>query len=525
MYISKKDSEYLKISELERNKLNEQFIKNNLINLKKYFDDLYKGIDDKVLLDEEQRIAILTDEDYSLIIAGAGSGKTTTITAKIKYLVDIKKINPKDIVVISFTNKAVEELKNRINNDFNIDCLITTFHKFGLILLNNKNLKVFNNSYKIVSEYIYNTLFNDKKLLRIFTKKFKNYLKIPFISIFFKTFNDYYKFINKFKKVNIENYCKDFINFCVNIISNMKIRNYTFKQEDIFTNFINDLYNYYQNYLKLNNYLDFEDIINQATINLNKQLNYKYIIVDEYQDISMQRFKLLKKVSDISKAKVVVVGDDFQAIYNFSGSDINLFTDFSKLFGYASILKITHTYRNSQQLIDIAGNFVMKNDKQIKKQLISPKNLEDCLEIVYYNNNRIAKLNYCLKDIIFKYGYNQKILLLGRYSFDIKKYLCTDFKLLKNKVISKKYPNLDITFLTVHSSKGLGYDQVIILNCNNELYGFPSKVEDNIYVKMMNNNNQIEEERRLFYVALTRTKNKVYILSNKNKPSEFISEL
>ena len=175
MYISKKYSDkYLNISEFERNELNNKFIEENLIKLKPYFDNMFKGIDDNVMLDEEQRIAILTDEDYNMIIAGAGSGKTTTVTAKIKYLVEIKNTDPKDIVVISFTNKAVEELKQRINKDFKINCLITTFHKFGLILLKDKKLKVLNNSYDIVKEYIDNTLCNDNKLLKTFIKQFKD---------------------------------------------------------------------------------------------------------------------------------------------------------------------------------------------------------------------------------------------------------------------------------------------------------------------------------------------------------------
>lgn len=528
MYISKK--ECFNINEFERNDLNNKYIKENLIKLKDYFDNMYKNIDNNVLLDEEQRIAILTDEDYNMIIAGAGSGKTTTITAKIKYLVDIKKINPKDIVVISFTNKAVDELKQRINNDFKIDCLITTFHKFGLLLLNSKNYKIVNNSYDVVKEYFDNELCNDNKKLKLFYRNFKKYFKMPIIALYFKSFNNYYNFIKKIKIFKIKNkdyYYKDFIIFCMDIINKIKVRNFKFNNNDYFIKFINNLYIFYQNKLKENNYLDFEDIIIKATKCLDdKVLNYKYIIVDEYQDISMQRFKLLKKVSDISKSKVIVVGDDFQAIYNFSGSDVNLFTDFEKLFGYASILKITHTYRNSQQLIDIAGNFVMKNNKQIKKQLISNKTLNKPIEIVLYNNfNMIDKLHYCLKDIINKYGFNQKILLLGRYKLDINKYLGSYFKLNGNKIKSLKYSYLNIYFLTVHSSKGLGFDQVIILNCNNEIYGFPSKVEDNKFIKLIDNNNQLEEERRLFYVALTRTKNRVYILSNKYKQSEFVKEI
>lgn len=108
-----------------------------------------------------------------------------------------------------------------------------------------------------------------------------------------------------------------------------------------------------------------------------------------------------------------------------------------------------------------------------------------------------------------------KILLLGRYNFDIKFYIGKYFKCENGKIKSIKYPNLDITFLSVHSSKGLGFDNVIILNCNDEVYGFPAKQE----------NTDILEERRLFYVALTRTKNKVYILADINKPSLFLKEI
>jgi len=528
-YMTKLKEKIKGFSEIEKVKLNNKYIDNKLIELKDYFDNMYKMVDENITLDLEQRIAILTDEDYNMIIAGAGSGKTTTITAKVKYLVDIKKINPNDIVIISFTNKAVEELKQRINNDFKIDSLITTFHKLGLMLLDNKNYKIIDNPYNIIKEYFDNELCNDK-LLKVFNKQFKEYFKLPFFIIFFKNFNSYYNFIKKIKIFKIkpkDYYYKDFIYFCINIISKMKGKDYKFDDNDDFTNFINNLYNYYQVKLDENNYLDFEDIIIKATNCLDiKKLKYKYIIVDEYQDISYQRFKLLKKLSDVCNAKVIVVGDDFQSIYNFSGSDINLFTDFSKIFGYGSVLKITNTYRNSQQLISIAGNFVMKNKKQIKKQLISNKSLENPIEIILYNNfNYINRLNYCLKDIIDKYGINQKILILGRYKHDINKYLGDYFKLNDNKIKSIKYSDLDITYLTVHSSKGLGFDQVIILNCNNELYGFPSKIEDNKYIKLINSNNQVEEERRLFYVALTRTKNKVYILSNKSKQSEFIKEI
>ena len=129
MYISKKENNLL--SEEERVLNNNNFIENELIILKDYFDNMYVGIDNNIKLDIEQRIAILTDEDYNMIIAGAGSGKTTTIAGKVKYLVDIKKVEPSKICVMSYSRKTTEELRDRINIDFSIPAKVSTFHSLG----------------------------------------------------------------------------------------------------------------------------------------------------------------------------------------------------------------------------------------------------------------------------------------------------------------------------------------------------------------------------------------------------------
>ena len=624
MYISKKENKNL--TEEERILNNNNFINKSLIELKEYFDNLYKDIDINIKLDNEQRIAILTDEDYNMIIAGAGSGKTTTIVGKVKYLVDIKNIKEEDIIVISFTNKAVSELKQRINNDFNMNCKICTFHKFGMDILNDKNLKVLSNPYNIINDFFNNILCNDNETLGELIKFFNYYFNVPNYILNFKSIDDYleykskfsiflyknfYKeiqnklktikgeevnlfeevlicnflyensinyqynknyikvyqedktlFLKHFNKINlkdleqllIENnfklkrrsnaeifktlinnnkdiYYNKFIYFCINFIQQLKIKEINIndikpndEKDKLFLSFISKLYIYYNNYLENNNYLDFEDIITKANNKVNK-LNYKYIIVDEYQDISIQRFNLIKKISDINNSKIFVVGDDFQAIYSFSGSEINLFTDFNKLVGYSSLLKITNTYRNSQNLINIAGKFVMENKKQIKKNLVSNKKCKNPVILVYYKNC-IKKLNYCIEQIVKEYGMNKSILLLGRYNFDINNYLGKYYKKENDKIIYSIYPNLDITFLSIHSSKGLGFDNVIVLNCNDDLYGLPSKVLTDSVMNLLNiESNNYYEERRLFYVALTRTKNKVYILVDKNKKSSFVKEL
>lgn len=111
--------------------INDEFIKKELINKKDYLDNILVECDSNINLDEEQRVAILTDEDYDLIIAGAGAGKTTTVAGKVKYLVDQKNIDPKKILIVSFTNKEVNELRERINKQLHIDSPISTFHSIG----------------------------------------------------------------------------------------------------------------------------------------------------------------------------------------------------------------------------------------------------------------------------------------------------------------------------------------------------------------------------------------------------------
>ena len=117
------------------NEHNNKYVREHLVSEKSYLDNILHEVDPKILLDDEQRQVILSDEDYTLIIAGAGAGKTTTVAAKVRYLVERQHIDPKQILVISFTNKAVGELKERINEGLLLPCQITTFHSAGYSIL------------------------------------------------------------------------------------------------------------------------------------------------------------------------------------------------------------------------------------------------------------------------------------------------------------------------------------------------------------------------------------------------------
>lgn len=204
------------------------------------------------------------------------------------------------------------------------------------------------------------------------------------------------------------------------------------------------------------------------------------------------------------------MGDDYQSIYRFTGCDLRIFINFKYYFEDASICKIENTYRNSQELIDIAGNFIMKNSFQLKKELKSMKSVEKPIKIVYYKNSKKD-----FEKLLNKIG-NKKILILGRNNSDINNY----YKIDETKT--------DIKYMTIHKSKGLEEDNVILINMLDKINGFPNKmVDDSVLDFVLTTHDRIayEEERRLFYVALTRAREIVYIFTKKRQESVFIKEL
>ena len=271
-------------------------------------------------------------------------------------------------------------------------------------------------------------------------------------------------------------------------------------------------------------------MIIESTKKVNKReapFFYRYNIVYEYQDISQDRFLVLSALKKQYSCTLIAVGDDFQSIFGFTGSEIGLFTNFLTFFSDAKQLKITNTYRNSQELIDIAGSFVMKNTSQIQKQLSSPKHELDPIILVPYWNHPNKQL-LCILKYISKKRQHSYILLLGRFYQDFKIEEYPYLKQESNQIICPEYPNLKLEFLTVHSAKGLGADEVILLNCNRGIYGFPSKKKSDPILKSVESidfSYPDAEERRLFYVALTRTKNQVFLMYHPKKISKFVMEI
>ena len=699
---------------------NTNYVDGILVKEKDYFDRILEDIDPVIKLDEEQRRAVITDDDHCLLVAGAGAGKTTTMAAKVKYLVEKQGIQPEEIIVISYTRKAIGELQDRINKGLKIPAQICTFHKFAFDIVKKFSAEppeINFSSYEIIFEMLEKSIFNNKQLMRNLVYFLGYYFDLDENVFKFENLNQYHlykaaqdyetlksglgeyvkkveqqrtkyiktitgEYLRSVQEVQIANflylngldyeyeraypyesptrnkkYTPDFyirqgehvvwlehyalsesgynsvftpqqvakykksirdkrdiharcgtrlvetwslyndrrplmehlkevlekegfvlkprdltevykkivdtgkdkyifklIQFMMNFIEQYKTTGYDEKgfallrkktdnpRTLLFLDIAEEVYHHYQNTLKQRNQIDFADMINDAHFYLQEienqhiTLPYKYIIIDEFQDIARQRFNLTKRLSEITKAKVVAVGDDWQSIYAFSGSDITLFTRFLQLMGAGTELKITHTYRNSQELIDIAGGFVQKNSAQIRKQLLSPKHLENPIIIEPFDDSvkmmvsLATKVEEIIGKIVDEFGIKSSILLIGRYNYDMYKLYRTGkfAELPGNRVKSEKYPNANITFMTAHSSKGLGYDNVVLINMFEGKFGFPCQIEDDPIIKLVMHEDKsmpFAEERRLFYVAMTRTKNRVYIATPKHRPSRFLVEL
>lgn len=312
---------------------------------------------------------------------------------------------------------------------------------------------------------------------------------------------------------------------------------YEKQRASLFLDIVKDIYHYYMDYLKKEGKIDFDDMILQSMQALDNTNSYKYryIIVDEFQDISISRMKFLKRLIQQGDSKLYAVGDDWQAIYRFSGCDLNIFLEFPKYFGDSAITKITKTYRNSQELQDIAGTFIQKNPEQFKKSIKSDKALKNPLQIMYYNTNKYSAFLDTLK-VISKMDIAASVLILGRNNKDLESIeldnrIFIDWKAsdeTKTVVRCTDYPKMRLKFSTVHASKGLEDDYVIIINADDDRIGFPNKMEDDVLLDMvLSHKSEYEyaEERRLWYVALTRTRNYTYIIANPENPSIFLNEI
>lgn len=384
-------------------------------------------------LNKQQKKAAHTSKRVVYVDAGPGTGKTSVIEARVQYLID-KGVAPHEILILAFNNKVVDELRERLNGLKRLD--IRTFHSLGLsIITQSTNAK-------------HPSILSDADKSKLITQ-IKNQLSI-----------------------------KDITNEDVLDMLSVCRENPCHKKE--YPLGMQKLYRSYVKMLRQENLFDYAEQIRRANAILQKDINlrnklcqrYKYILVDEFQDTSESRFKLLRLLVTNSTC-LFLVGDGDQQILEWAGVRNNNLKKLKNYYPELKIYSLEGSYRLSSQLVNIANNLISHNKKRTNKTLKSLNQQKGYFEIKDFGDSE-AETQWCIN----------KINLLLRNGADKK-----DIAVLvhQEKMLSERIKNIGVVCSTIHKIKGLEFKHVIVLG-----------VEKGIFT------GNIEEERRLLYVAITR---------------------
>jgi DNA helicase-4 len=277
----------------------------------------------------------------------------------------------------------------------------------------------------------------------------------------------------------------------------------------------------------------------EAIFRRDVEVGYSHVIIDEFQDISDARLQLLRAIrSQKPNCKIFAVGDDWQAIYRFAGSDVTLFTQFAEQFGETAVMRIETTYRFAPPLLDVASKFILKNPSQYRK-ILRAADRQKRTKLDLLPTKAGGEVGQALKQIAEEGEtfVGKRVLILGRYGHDERCMAAPEFKLkdAKNRIYEwsdqlsgKVVRASNVQFMTMHKAKGIEGEIVILANCGAGRYGMPAEIVDDPMLDMLlakPENHPNAEERRLFYVALTRAKERAMIVVPTDNPSKFAVEL
>jgi superfamily I DNA/RNA helicase len=353
--------------------------------------------------------------------------------------------------------------------------------------------------------------------------------------------NNYHKNISLTFKEEFNGYfedIKDFVTQIIRITDMIKVENGDLKmvakkakkdQHERVRNFYElaiPIVEKYIHYCINKSYLDFNDLISRSTslfqnhedIANKYKSQYQYILVDEFQDVNNLQVELIKLLLT-NQTQLFCVGDDWQSIYGFRGSNVSYIVDFENYFSDSKVIKLNLNYRSTQNIVGASNEVIKHNKFKVEKDIQALKKSEHKI-VVYSGNDEKENIQFCVERVneLLKEGYaNDDILFLYRRS-----------KMYASYYYRFRDENIRIIAKTIHAAKGLESKIVFILGLTEGYGGFPEIwLEDRIFqvIKTANHDLLLEEERRLFYVAITRAKDKLFLITEKGNESSFLKEI
>jgi len=477
-------------------------------------------------LNPAQARAVVNGEQSLLVLAGAGSGKTSVLVARAGWLLARGEAAAEQILLLAFGRKAAQEMDERIRERLNTqDVTARTFHSLALHIIQQGSKKV-----PTVSKLENDTAARNKLFIATWrqqcsekkaqAKGWRQWLEEEMQwSVPEGNFWDDEKLQRRLAS-RLDRWVS-LMRMHGGAQAEM-IANTPEAIRDLFSKRIKlmaPLLKAWKSALKEENAVDFSGLIHQAIVILEKGRfisPWKHILVDEFQDISPQRAALLAALrKQNSQTMLFAVGDDWQAIYRFSGAQLSLTTAFRQHFGEGDRCDLDTTYRFNSRIGEIANRFIQQNPHQLKKPLNS-LTAGDRKAVTLLDESQLDALLDKLSGFAKA---EERILVLARYHH---------LKPASLEKAATRWPKLQLDFMTIHASKGQQADYVIVVGLHDGNDGFPAPARESIMEEAllpMVEDFPDAEERRLLYVALTRARHRVWLLFNKDAPSCFVDEL
>lgn len=479
-------------------------------------------------LNTSQQHAVLLNNDNNLVLAGAGAGKTSVLTARIAYLLQSHLAQPNQLLMLAFGKDAVKEMEQRLKNKIGsgaLDVTVNTFHQLGLSIVNSVEQRTVEISpfctdpkrkLNWCSEWLKGHWQTDTNL-----KRWRKHLSVWPIAYLkgdeeLAGQSENPKLI-KWLEGQLDQLCST--HRSKKQLQQRLIDQLEYPRLNSELALVWPCYLAWQQMLKDEDKLDFYTMINRATEYVVKGKfcsPWRYIMVDEYQDTSPDRIALIDALCTNKRGELqsslFAVGDDWQSIYQFAGADVDLTTGFAERFESSSVHYLDTTYRFNSMIAEVANKFIQKNPNQLEKELNSHF-IQKQKSVTVCANNRIEKI---LDSLHRKAKLNKTVLMLGRNHYH-KPELFNEWK--------KSFYNLKLDFMTCHGCKGKEADYVFVLSVDDGQFPATQRHRHlNMVLCEGSDNYPDAEERRLFYVAMTRAKTHVWITHGTNA-SSFVREL
>ena len=472
---------------------------------------------------EEQKKSIISPTKNILCIAGAGSGKTTVLTKRIEFLIRYRDFNPKRILAITFTRKARTEMEQRLAKQ-GIFTNVETFNSFCEKILRKHNDLIYEQSVHVMS-------YSDKMVSVRHALTSLNYTMQ-------RAINNYFSIAQRKSKTK-EQLAHVFVNDCFSVLDYIK------SNSDKLINFADDaepkdfenaqmlqsICNYLDAYMKKKGLRDYTDQILDA---LNFFKNFKeyipefdHILIDEYQDVNAVQVKLIDILRNKNSSNLFCVGDPRQSIYGWRGSDISFILDFDKNNKGCEVIHLVKNYRSTKAIVELSNKSIKHmNLPDLKSHRTGDKDI-----MLLKFKNDLSEFEFVVQTIMNSKIPRSEIFVLSRtnkYLKDLSDILRIRGipHIVRTDEIRKTVVATDeqITLATIHSIKGLEAEMVFVIGATS--LNFPCRASDHPVIDLvkLDEYNKEAEERRLFYVALSRAKNNLYITFTGAKPTYFMTD-